>query len=423
MVVSSCDGTATILPQPPPPPPPAAVPTIRVLLTTTPVESAALEPRRGYRLLADGETITLSRDAGPRLVVTRSGPSWRVNDLDVRGRVLVLESPQGGYSKLGDTQYRGALWLHPQGAAQFVVVNHVDIESYLGGVLAKELYAYWSLETYRALAVAARTFALYHKEHFGLTHDYDLGDNQASQMYGGLTGESDMSRRAVEGTRGVVLTYGKPGREQLFMAQYSACNGGTVNGAYVIREAERIPPLEGGQADNDGQGCKHWRWDPVRISKADVFRAVRASGYPQAAGLANVKEIRVAKETPYGRMVWLDVLDSAGKAIRLRAEDLRLVLLRSGPPAAKALYSMNCRIREVPPPPGPAARGASAGGASAGAPTGGASGGAFEFYDGKGFGHGVGLSQWGAEDKALRGLNARQILEFYYPGATLIRKY
>jgi stage II sporulation protein D len=402
VAVSSCGGETTIWPIPgPQPPPQAAAATVRVLLTTSPVDSATLEPRAGSRFLLDGDTLTVSRDAGPRLAVTRAGGAWRLNDLEARGDLLAVESPEGSYCKLNEVGYRGRLYFHPQGAGQFVVVNHVDMESYLAGVLAKELYIYWSRETYRALAVAARTFALYHKEHFGLGHDYDLGDNQASQVYGGAAAETPMSRQAVKDTRGVVLTYGRPGREQVFMAQYSACNGGVVNGAYVIRDAERIPPLEGGQADSDGQGCPHWRWPAVKISKADLFRAVRSSPYPSAGSLANVKEIRVASETPYGRMIWLDVLDSAGRAVRLRAEDLRLVLLRSGPPAAKGLYSMNCRIREVASEPG----------------------GAFEFYDGRGFGHGVGLSQWGAEDKALRGMNAEQILQFYYPGATLVRRY
>ena len=69
----------------------------------------------------------------------------------------------------------------------------------------------------------------------------------------------------------------------------------------------------------------------------------------------------------------------------------------SGPPEAKKLYSMNCRIRDV--------------------------GDAIEFYDGKGFGHGVGMSQWGAEEKAQRGLRAEEILQFYYPGAVIFRAY
>ena len=66
-------------------------------------------------------------------------------------------------------------------------------------------------------------------------------------------------------------------------------------------------------------------------------------------------------------------------------------------PAAGRLYSMNCKMRDL--------------------------GDAIEFHDGRGFGHGVGLSQWGAEDKARRGWTAEKILEFYYPGAGIFRAY
>jgi SpoIID/LytB domain protein len=117
----------------------------------------------------------------------------------------------------------------------------------------------------------------------------------------------------------------------IFMAQYSAYNGGIVSGAPVIREAPAIPPLIGGQS------------------------------------------------------------------VRVRAEDLRLALVRSGARGAKGLYSMNCAIRDA--------------------------GDAVVFCDGRGFGHGVGLSQWGAQDKAARGWPAEKILGFYYPGATLYRAY
>jgi stage II sporulation protein D len=361
------------------------------------VESAILEPGRGSRFLVDGKVVASTRDSAPRVQVTRAGRTWRLNNLETQGDLLVLESTSGGTCKFNDVGYRGKFFLHPQGAQQFVVVNYVDMESYLAGVLAKELYAYWSPETYRALAVTARTFALYHKEHFGVGHDYDVGDNQSAQVYGGFVAETPKSWKAVRETQGTVLAYGPPGRERIFMAQYSACNGGVVNGAYVIRDADRIPPLEGGQADGDGAGCKHWRWDTVRVTKAEMYKAIQSSGYPAAAALTNVKEIRVAQWTPYGRMIWVDLLDSAGHLLRLRAEDLRLVLLRSGPKAAKNIFSMNCGIRDV--------------------------GDSFEFYDGKGFGHGVGLSQWGAEDKAERGMKAEQILGFYYPGAALVKRY
>ena len=402
-VFTSCGEQTTDLAGPGPkaePRTPEGVPIIRVLITP-PQNSLVVETRGGYRLLADKRVLSESASAMPAATITRTGNTWHVNNLHPQASSITIETRTGGQVRVGDTLYCGGLVIRPSGGNDLMVgVNHVDLESYLAGVLPKELYAYWAPQTYRAVAVAARTFARYQMWTAGAGHDWDVGDNQGSQMYGGFTAATPKSWSAVRDTHGVVLAYGQPGREKVFYAQYSACNGGVVNGAGVLRElseSEKIPPLEGGQLDPDGKKCAHYRWDPVRVTKAELHKAMLGSSYPAAAKLANVREVRVASETNYGRAVWLDVVDSAGYSVRLRADDLRLVLLRGGPKACKNLYSMNCHIRDL--------------------------GDSIEFYDGKGFGHGVGLSQWGAEDKAQAGWVAEKILQFYYPGAVLVRAY
>lgn len=369
-------------------------PVVRVLLTPSPVSGALVGTVGSYRLVADERVINDSRSSLPLAQVSRSGDTWHFNSLPFQGSTVTVDAC-GGRCRMGDVEYRGRLVLHAVGADQFVVVNHVDMEGYLAGVLPKELLSSWSFQTYRALAIAARTFALYQQRKTGPSRDWDLGDNQGSQMYGGMSAETEKSNRAVRDTHGTVLVYGRRGQEVLFMAQYSACNGGHVNGASVIREAPAIEPLLGGQVDEDGQECPKFRWEPVKIAKGDVLRAVQTS-YPTAGNLKNANEIRVVSETGYGRALWVEVVDSFGQSVRLRAEDLRLALSRSVK-AAKCLYSMNCKIRDQ--------------------------GDSFLFYDGRGFGHGVGLSQWGAEGKAQRGWSAEQILDFYYPGAARFGAY
>jgi stage II sporulation protein D len=284
------------------------------------------------------------------------------------------------------------------GGDAFRAVNHVDIDAYLAGVLPRELYPAWSPATYRAQAIAARTFVLYHKLAAGDRRDYDVGRSASWQKYGGSTAETDKAWAAVRSTRGQYLACGPEGGERIFLAQYSACNGGHVNGAYVIRDAPRTGPLAGGQADGDGRRCPRYRWGPVRIAKRDIYEALRRR-YAVAEALGGVTAVRVASRTSYGRPIWVDVIGRRGRPLRIRAEDLRLALLaaRHDVPAAARLYSMNCKLRDL--------------------------GDCIEFYDGRGWGHGVGLSQWGAEDKAARGMTAEQILRFYYPGATIFRAY
>ncbi|KPJ70441.1 MAG: hypothetical protein AMS14_10690, partial [Planctomycetes bacterium DG_20] len=309
-----------------------------------------------------------------------------------RGGELVVQPVGESYLQCGSTLYRGRLHLKPAADKKFLIINHVDLESYLAGVLPKELYPAWSLETYRALAVAARTFAMYHRKHIGSGRDFDLGADTASQVYGGFSAETDKSWRAVQSTHGVVLAYGSEGDRRIFLAQYSSCCGGIVNPAKVLRNVADIEPLRGGQRCEDCQFSRQYRWPPVRVAKLDIFVALKGAYGSKAEALGGVKAVRVASRTDYGRALWLDVVGSRpGSNLRIRAEDLRLALLRSGVARARKLHSMNCKIRDL--------------------------GALIEFRDGRGFGHGVGLCQYGAEGKARRGWSAEQILEFYYPGS------
>lgn len=370
------------------------VPTIRVRLTAQPITTATLSSTGGYRLWVDGQAVSQSADTMPRTTVGRRGGQWLFNALAVAGQEATLE-PLDGVLRVDQTFYRGRLRLLAAGDV-FVIVNHVDLESYLAGVLSEELYPHWLPTTYRALAVAARTFALYHMKTTGVGKDYDVGDDQGSQVYGGASAESERAWQAVRATHGQVLTFGPPSQERIFMAQYSACCGGTVNPASVIRDAQTVPPLAGGQVCQDCRYCPRFRWGPVRLNKADIYRAASAA-YPAAAALGGLETVRTTSTTSYGRPVWMDLVGPSGKSVRLRAEDLRLAVLRDGRGAARQLNSMNCHVVDA--------------------------GRAIEFTDGKGFGHGVGLCQWGAQGKAEQGWTAEEILQFYYPGAKILPAY
>lgn len=374
----------------------AGVPTVRVLITPRPVEEIILSAPGTCRL-GVGED-TLIDTAGPlgRTVVTRQGETWHIGAITAPGPRAFCQPAAQGYTTVGQVNYRGRIELVAVGEASFIVVNHLDMESYLAGVLSKELYPSWLGQTYRALAVAARTFAMYHMTASGPGRDYDLGSTQASQVYGGMSGETEKSWQAVRTTHGQVLTFGPDGGEEIFMAQYSSSCGGRVNPASVIRNARDIPPLAGGQECNTCSSSSRYRWQPVKISKADLHKALAAC-YQAASELAAIDKLQVAGRTAHGRAIWLDVIGTQGKSIRIRADDLRLALLRTRPKAAQGLYSMNCQLRDA--------------------------GDSVEFFDGRGFGHGVGLCQWGAEGMAAGGAASEEILAFYYPGAKIHQAY
>ena len=398
-LLSSCNLTAPAGPTVPSPSSPAVTPTIRVKVS--PQSSACRIAVTGaYRIRTQSGTGN-SLAALPYCEVTCRGGGWRIGNSTYTGREIVIEPLAGNFFYVGPTCYRGTLHLVSQGADTLIAVNYVDMESYLAGVVPKELLTTWSLEAYKSLAVAARTFATYQRSTSGSGHDYDLGDGESSQVYGGFTAESSTrnARAAVEATRGMVLAYDG----HIFLAQYSASCGGVVNAAYVIRNTPSdppLPPLAGGQTCDDCRNCAHYRWGPVRVYKTELYQAI-AARYPQAASLGGVCALNIASQTPYGRAVWIDVQGPTGQHTRLRAEDIRLCwnmsLTGKSTASSRRLYSMNCTIVNNPD--------------------------SFDFTNGRGFGHGVGLCQWGAQAKAVNGWRFNQILGFYYPGASIIRAY
>jgi stage II sporulation protein D len=155
---------------------------------------------------------------------------------------------------------------------------------------------------------------------------------------------------------------------------------------------EAARPLAGGVPCTDCARSARYRWPAVSVSKADAYQAL-ARCYTQVALLGGLREIRVRNATGWGRAEWIELASPDGRTSRIRADDLRLALLRFGPPVARELYSMNCTIRD--------------------------SGDGLVFENGRGFGHGVGLCQYGAQGKALRGMKYHEILYSYYPGARI----
>ncbi|MDP7163216.1 MAG: SpoIID/LytB domain-containing protein [Phycisphaerae bacterium] len=370
------------------------VPAIRVLLMGGPVERVFIIAPGGCRIAADGQTILeTSRPFGPA-VIRRIGRSWQLGNRVLAAKCLVV-TPMAQAVTLGSKAYRGELHLYARDR-KFIVVNHLDVESYLAGVLAKELYPNWHVEAYRAQAVAARTFAMYHMLTSGPGRDYDLGDMIASQVYGGLSGETAKARRAAWDTFGQLLTVAQEGEQRVFMAQYSSSCGGWVNPAEVLRDGADFEPLRGGQQCLHCTASRRYRWGTVRVAKDEICRVLQKRSPPVRA-IGGLAEIRVVSQLPHGRPVWLDLIGTNGRSMPIRAEKIRLALLFGGSAAGKTLYSMNCSIVDT--------------------------GRWVEFRQGRGFGHGVGMCQFGTQGKALTGWKAGKILEFYYPGAKIVRAY
>ena len=134
----------------------------------------------------------------------------------------------------------------------------------------------------------------------------------------------------------------------------------------------------------------HYEWPPVRISKAELTKRI-VKRYPSVASIGQITSLRLKEIEPGGRVVRIQMNGSAGTNETLVGEDFRLCV------GGHTLKSTHFTLTDE--------------------------GAAFVFSEGRGFGHGVGLCQYGMETKASRGQDYRKILKTYYPGAEIRKLY
>lgn len=160
---------------------------------------------------------------------------------------IVLRTDKDGYVSTKGKWYHGKLLVKNVGG-KLTVINDIDLESYLKGVVPSEMPAGWEFEALKAQAIAARSFALANlgkQAKLG----YDLKDNTEDQAYGGASAETNITNKAVEETHGLVLTYDM----KIISAYYSASAGGmtsnSVWGGYAPY-LHSVPSFDDGVAKN-----------------------------------------------------------------------------------------------------------------------------------------------------------------------------
>lgn len=289
--------------------------------------------------------------------------------------------------------YPGGIRLRPDKEGGIEVVNEVDLEQYVGCVVAGEVWPTFQIEALRGQAIVTRTFVLYHMTRRP-DAAVDVSATQGSQVYRGLRDDAigRKSREAADYTRGLVLTYDDRGTQRLFCAYFSAACGGSSQPAKGLGAEGDVEPLKGGVRCDY---CKiapgdAYRWGPVSVALDDL-QARLTDRYPDMEALGRIASITPVERAVSGRSISLRITGAAGRSEDIIAERFRQAV---GPGVMK---STDCRIRVL--------------------------GDEIVFDQGKGFGHGLGLCQWGMEGLARDGKQAAEILRFYYPGSTLTRVY
>jgi len=321
---------------------------------------------------ATGRQVMLQRTGGAPVQLLRHARGVAVPEAGA-ALPLVLAWPGHGPTVALDGQpYRGRLEVHGL-ADGLIVVNVVELEDYLQGVVKDEIPPAWPAEAAKAMAIAARTYAVFRLQRSpkALFH---VRATTASQVYGGAGGEDPRTSAAVQATRGQILTFGGTP----LPAFYHSCSGGaTEDGPHVFGlEFDMVV----GVKDDFSLGCPHALW-VERLERAHIERALAQAGH-RVPGL---RDIRPLARSRTGRILRL-ALEHQGGALALEGTRFREAL------GTDVIRSTDFEVR--------------------------ADGKGFAFV-GRGWGHGVGLSQWGAKEMADLAYQHRDILKFYYPLAHL----
>ena len=387
----------------------AESPTLTVAATDHPLALRGLAQAPGGQvILAPGDTVTLtlvggaisvqrdgqaraSAQAGASAQVMGSGQTIWLEPL-ASGLALGNSKPAGDF-QLKQRSYRGRLQVAVKGSA-LQAINTVDLESYLPSVVGSEMPASWPQAALRAQAVAARTYALRQRS---ASQPFDVSATVASQVYKGVEAETPATREAVVSTRGEVLMYGG----SLVNAVFHSSSGGSTENSGDLW-SQQLPYLVSVPDVDQDSPVSRWqqRLEPLALTKA-------------FGEIGGANRIEILATTSSGRVRQARVMGPSGTLVLTGAElrsrlGLRSTMVRFelvGPDVASS------QLPAEPPPILPPLAGSEAPPIQVPQAT--------LLAVGRGFGHGVGMSQWGAYALAQRGEGYPEILRYYFRGTDL----
>jgi len=387
---------------------------------TSSAETAGRGPTVRVGVAVDREQITLSSPGGLQLSDVLTGqpageiaPGATVH-VTASGEALFLEgeiqqppsgvpsllarpAEQGTPVHIDGVPYRGSAELRVVGAGEVTAINILPMEVYLLGVVPLEIGPRGpeELAAVEAQAVAARTYAVAHLGGHA-EMGFDLFGSVADQAYGGIRAERSESTMAVRETAGRVLLYaGRPIR-----AFYHSTCGGRTAAVEEVLDREPAPYLRSvsDRAPDGTDYCSaspRYRWSVswTRQELDSVARRELAAHFGvRVDDMGRVDELEVVHRTPSGR-----VRDLAFRGLGMELVLSRLDIRRALPRDDRILNSTDFSVADR--------------------------GDGLVELQGRGYGHGAGMCQWGAIGRARAGQTYQQILEAYYPGATLVDVY
>ena len=381
-----------------------------------------------------GYTGAVSSPSATAVTVTVTTTSTILFQFDCSGAKSLGVVPDGGGGK-ALTWFRGYKWYggfeyRRSTGGNLNVINVVDVDDYVKGVLPYEMSPAWPLEALKAQAVCARTYALLQTKHRD-SYRFDVCTTTDCQVYQGANQASALTDRAVEETAGLAAMYGGKYAE----TYYYASNGGASESSENVWSMP-LPYLVGKEDPYEGTISIPDYVYTMTYSYSQLSALLKSKGY----SIGTVSSAYVSRTTPTGNVAEITFRDTAGKTVVITKEACRSVLetksmrftISGGGsggswqvnPSGGALSSLSgaytVTASGVSAYEGGDAYVITASGVSRLQKPPAVSGsGSGITISGTGWGHGVGMSQYGAKAMAELGRTYEEILHFYFTGITI----
>ena len=320
-----------------------------------------------------------SYPAGTRLTISKSGNGLSVNGKSAGAKIYFRSSGSGAAFAVKGNQYRGVIKAiaSPSGVT---LVNQLSMEDYLKGVVPCEIVPSWQMDAIKAQAVAARTYAMFHRNGYR-SAGYDVTDDTRTQVYRGVSAETEATNRAVMETAGEVVTYGGSPIDAVF---HASGGGYTENCENVWGSA--VPYLKGVPED---KYATPWK------------KTISLSSFMKMADVGKLKGIKLSA------LHIGEAHKASDRGISGRVKSVTLVGSKGNRVVSgdrlQQIYDLNSTLFDL------------------------SVSGNQLVITGYGYGHGLGLSQWGAEAMAEKHGGAKDyyktILTHYFTGTKVEKIY
>lgn len=317
---------------------------------------------RGHALILNGKPVVTDR------LTLRAGNNDLTMWLNGNGKRTAVQARDDN----GTLHVSGVVKLIRRGKSR-LLVNHVDLEEYVKGVVPAEVNSIWHPEMLKVQAVATRTYALY-QHMLNSTREYDVVAGIQDQVYRGRQGIDNRVVAAVESTRGLVVTYqGAP-----IYAAFSSTAAGMTEDAMTVWSKD-LPYLKGVECPFDIES-PYYQWT-ASVKIETLEKNLRQQGF----SVGTISFVAPQSYSRAGRVATLRIVHSNG-ALVIRGEDLRKAVGYTIVPSTQ--FTVQSIGHDL-------------------------------ILSGYGAGHAVGLCQWGAKELAELGYSFSSILSYYYPGTEL----